>query len=364
MKIGFVTAYSSKHPAGLERCTLDLLKATLAQDSVNQYYVYTKKGSGLSEVLSPYQNVRVVEVGFGKLWKDLGLFFAPRADVYVFNGPQVPLFFAPRRYAVIAYDFGYREFFASGIRSYVKRLFLDALARLAFRRSQHILAISQHTKDEIVRLFSVSEEKIHVMHLGFEDICALPKESVTGVPEKFFLFVGTLKERKNPLNVVKAFAAFCKTHPNYALVLAGKPSSETAYHGKMLSVIHQEQLEGKVLFLGRVSDGELAWLYSRAVALVYPSFIEGFGFPILEAASCGAPVITSNQSSLEEIVGDAGLLVDPASVDSITQAMRRVAEDALLRHNLIQNGKARLSQFSWAKTAQQFTGVLRTYVLG
>lgn len=364
MRIGFVTAYSSKHPAGLERATLDLLKAVLELDRANEYLVYTKKGSGLGPLLSSFPNVRAIDVRFGKLWKDLGLFFTPRADVYVFNGPQVPFFFAPLRYAVIVYDFGYRTFFARGARSYVKRKFLDALARLAFRRSQHIFAISQHTKDEIARLFFVSEEKIHVMHLGFEDICALPKESVPGVPEKFFLFVGTLKERKNPLNVVKAFAAFHKTHPDYALVLAGKPSSETAYHEKMLSVIRQDHLGEKVLFLGRVSDSQLAWLYSRAAALVYPSFIEGFGFPILEAASCGAPVITSNQSSLEEIAGDAGLLVDPASIDSVVQAMSRIAEDSLLRHNLIQNGKARLSQFSWAKTAQQFTGVLRTYVLG
>lgn len=364
MNIGFVTTYSAQHPAGLERCTLDLLRAVLSSDRGNRYSVYTKKGSGLGEMLSEYRNVRVVEIGFGKFWKDIGLFFAPRADVYVFNGPQVPLFFAPRRYAVVAYDFGYHAFFAPGVRSYLKRKFLDALARLAFRRSQHILAISQHTKDEIVRLFSTDESKIHVMHLGFADIATLPREPVAGIAEKFFLFVGTLKERKNPLNIIRAFAAFHKTHPDYHLVLAGKPSSETAYREAMASVIEQERLEAQVKFLGRVSDRELAWLYGNAAALVYPSFIEGFGFPILEAASAGTPVITSNVSSLPEIAGDAALLVDPASPDAIAGALKRVADDPSLRHNLIQKGKGRLNQFSWGKTAQQFTGVLKTYNLG
>ncbi len=364
MKIGFVTAYSEKHPAGLERATLDLLKSVLDLDKENTYLVYAKKGSGLAPLLSPFPNVRVVEVGFGKLWKELGLFFAPKADVYVFNGPQVPILFAPKRYAVMVYDFGYHAFFAPGIRSRAKRVILDVLARIAFRRSQHILAISQHTKDEIMRLFSIPQEKIHVLHLGFADVSLLPKEPVSGIPEKFFLFVGTLKERKNPLNVVKAFAVFHKTHPDYALVLAGKPSSEEAYRQRMLSVIIKENLTDKVLFLGRVRDRELAWLYGHAVALVYPSFIEGFGFPILEAASCGTPVVTSNQSSLAEIAGDSALLVDPARADAISHAMERITEDPSLRHNLIEKGKQRISQFSWGKTAQQFIDMLKKYNLG
>lgn len=360
MKIGFVTTYSAKHPAGLERCTLDLLKAILAQDKVNQYYVYTKKGSGLAVLLSLYQNARVIEIGLGKFWKDIGLFLAPRADVYVFNGPQVPLLFAPKRYAVIVYDFGYHQFFAPGLRSYAKKLFLNSLARLAFRRSQKILAISQHTKDEIRRLFAVAENKIIVMHLGFAQVCSLPLEPINDIPPKFFLFVGTLKERKNPLQVVMAFAKFCKQHTGYSLLFVGKPSAEKNYLQKIYSVIAREGIGDKVKFLGHISDNQLAYAYSRAAALVFPSFIEGFGFPILEAASCGLPVITSNQSSLQEIAGDAALLVDPRNSDSISQAMARLATDAPLREQLIQSGRLRAKEFSWDKTAQQFIGVLKS----
>ena len=363
MKIGFVTTYSAKHPAGLERCTLDLLKAVFSQDHENQYYVYTKKGSGLAVLLAGYCNVRVIEIGLGKFWKDIGLFLAPRADVYIFNGPQVPLLFAPKRYVVIVYDFGYHQFFAPGLRSYAKKLFLDGLARLAFRRSQKILAISQHTKSEIGRLFATAEHKITVMHLGFIEICSLPPEPINSLPPKFFLFVGTLKERKNPLQVVRAFAEFCKQHTGYSLLFVGKPSAEKNYLQKIYSVIIREGIGDRVKFLGHINDSQLAYVYSRALALVFPSFIEGFGFPILEAASCGLPVITSNQSSLQEIAGGAALLVDPHNSDSIKQAMVRIATDAPLREQLIQSGRSRAREFSWNKTAQKFMEVLKSQYL-
>lgn len=359
MKIGFVTIYSAKHPAGLERCTLDLLKAIFLQDKQNQYFIYTKKGSGLSSLFSNYQNVRVIEIGLGKFWKEIGLFFAPRADTYVFNGPQVPLLFVPKRYAVIVYDFGYHQFFAPGPRSYGKRLFLDNLARLAFRRSQKILAISQYTKDEIMRLFAVAEHKIAVMHLGFAQVCSLPPESIEGLPPKFFLFVGTLKERKNPLGVLMAFVKFCKQHTGYSLLFVGKPSVEKDYLEKIFFVIAREGISDKVKFLGHINDNQLAYVYRRALALVFPSFVEGFGFPILEAASCGLPVITSNQSSLQEIAGDAAFLVDPYDTDSITQAMVYLATDAPLREKLIHSGRERAKEFSWDKTARQFIKLLK-----
>lgn len=359
MKIGFVTAYSVQHPAGLERATLDLLKAVLTQDVNNEYLIYVKRGSGLGRFLSGYSHARVVEVGFGKFWKDIGLFFAPRADVYVFNGPQVPLVFSPRKYAVIAYDFGYRVFHAPGLRSYIKRMLLDVLARLAFSRARNILAISQYTKDELLRLFPVDSRKVQVMHLGFADVRSLRQKPVSGVPEKFFLFVGTLKERKNPLNVLHAFAQFSNTHPEYALVFAGKPSGESAYHQAMLKIIEREQLHNQVIFSGRVSEEQLAWLYTHARALVFPSFLEGFGFPILEAAHCGTPVITSNQGSLKEIAGDAALLVDPRNPDAIAHAMNRLAGDKELHADLVEKGMARASEFSWGKTAARFLEVLK-----
>ena len=354
MKIGFVTTYSATHPAGLERCTLDLLRAILLEDKFNQYYVYTKKGSGLTSLLAGYQNARVIEIGLGKFWKEIGLCFAPAADRYIFNGPQVPIFFAPKNYSVIVYDFGYRLFHAAGWRSSCKRMVLDATARLAFNRAQSILAISQYTKDQIARLFSVPTDKIKVMHLGFAEVCSLAKEPIAAPPEKFFLFVGTLKERKNPLRVVMAFAEFSKIHSGYSLLLAGKPSAEKVYLQKIYSIIAAEEIGDKVKFLGHVSDNQLAWLYSHATALVFPSFLEGFGFPILEAASCSVPVITSNQGSLKEIAGDAAILVDPTNLGSIAQALASIVEDASLRQILIEKGRRRAGEFSWEKTASQF----------
>ncbi|MDP3900365.1 MAG: glycosyltransferase family 1 protein [bacterium] len=358
MIIGFVTAYSLNNPAGLERATLDLLQALLLNDTVNTYFIYVKKGNGFGDALSKYKNVQIIEIGFGKLWKEFGLRFAPRADVYIFNGFQVPFTFFPRRYAVIVYDFGYRTFFAPGLRSHVKRRLLDTLANLAFRRAQHIFAISEYTKNEIVRLFAVAPKKINIMYLGYTDMSVLPQQTVAGLTQPFFLFVGTLKQRKNPLSALKAFAHFHKTHPEYSLVLAGKPSRESVYHQEMLAIIDRQRLHEKVVFVGRVSDQQLAWLYSNARALVFPSFLEGFGFPILEAASCGTPVITSNIGSLKEIAGEAALLVEPGDSGAIARAMQLVATDEKLRAKLIHKGKIRAGEFSWNTTAAQFLDVI------
>lgn len=354
MRIGIVTTYSAKKSAGLERATLDLLKSVLEQDKNNQYLIYTKKGSGLVGFLSDYDKARVIEIGFGKLWKDIGLWFAPRADIYVFNGPQVPIFFKPRNYAVIIYDFAYK------LINPKPSALLDWLTKLALKRAKIILSISQASKDDAIRLFDIPRNKIEILHLGFTDMSGQTEQPAPNLPDKFFLSVGTIKERKNNFNIVKALAEFHKSHPDISLVIAGKYNSGDEYAQKILYYIQNNQLTGKVILLGHVSDSQLAYLYRRALALVYPTLLEGFGFPILEAFSCNLPVITSNKSSLPEIAGEAALLVDPADPGDIARAMQRLVSDDNLRQQLKDKGGQRAKDFSWSKTAQNFIDIIKS----
>ena len=168
-----------------------------------------------------------------------------------------------------------------------------------------------------------------------------------GLPERYFLFVGTLQPRKNIKRLVQAFTRWqqTETESETALVLAGRKGW----------LFDESWLEGarNVRLCGYIDEADKAGLLRGAVALVFPSLYEGFGFPALEAMHARTPVIASETSSLGEIVADAGLLVDPLSVKEIAEAMSRCSADESLRRALIQQGRQRVLRFTWAAAAEQ-----------
>lgn len=367
MKIGFITSYSSKHPAGLERSTLKIIESIVTQDNTqNEYIIYTKMDSGLAGDLGHVKknNFKIIEIGFGKMWKAVGLFFAPKADIYIFNGHEVPLFFRPKNYGVIVYDFAYKNFVSKNLAQTIKNKFSDFLARLAFKRAKKILAISNATKKEIINFFNIDANKIKIMYLGLNDNIALTTPKNPGVTDDgFFLFPGTVKERKNVLNAVKAYALFRQQNKqaNNKLVIAGTYSKESDYVQKIFSFIKDNNLEKDVIFIGWTNDNGLAYLYQKASALIFPSILEGFGMPVLEAMQFGTPVITSNVSSLGEVAGDAALLVDPYDIEKMAQAMQKIVYDPKLRENLIVKGFERMKKFTWANSAEQFFQIINNF---
>jgi len=359
MKIGFVTAYSSKNPAGLERATIGLLKSLLKNDQKNEYVIYTKNGSNLKEDLGEETycaKYNVVEVGFGSLWKEIGLFFSIKSDLYIFNGQQVPLFFNPKEYYVIVYDFAYR-IVGGGSR------YMDFVASMAFRRAKKILAISEATKRDIEKFFKVRSEKIKVFYFGFNDISKTAEEKIL-LPDRFFLFASTIKKRKNLIGALKAFDIFLKNNPktDFKFVVVGKHNDASDYFILIKDYIKQNNLGDFVVFLGHVSDNQLVYIYKKAHTVVYPSFVEGFGFPVLEAFSCGTPVIASNTSSIPEVSGGAALLIDPDNPKEIFAAMEKIAKDSFLRSDLIKRGYKRAGDFSWKKCALNFLDIIYNIV--
>jgi glycosyltransferase involved in cell wall biosynthesis len=230
------------------------------------------------------------------------------------------------------------------------------LPRLA-KKIQHIIAISQFTKQRIVERLGVRPEKVTVIPNGVderfsprtpEEIEAVRRSLGINAPA-YLLYVGSLEPRKNLPRLLQAWA---RVQPllgvEVELVVAGAKGNSRVFESARL-----DPLPPRVQFTGYVSDEQLPCLYSGALALVYPSLYEGFGLPPLEAMACGTPVVTSNGTSLPEVAADVAVLVDPEDIDSIAEGIQRVVASSALRDNMRLLGLDRASQTTWDSAAQR-----------
>jgi len=222
--------------------------------------------------------------------------------------------------------------------------------------ADHVLADSASTRDDIVKHFSIRPERISVVPLAaaqsFKPLPATEVQQVLSdwglVPDAYLLFMGTIEPRKNLLRLLQA--AELAGNRAGPLVLAGADGWRSDEVARRIQSLRRA---GRLTYLGYVPDEARPALINGARGFVYPSLYEGFGLPVLEAMACGVPVLASNVSSLPEVVGDAGLMVDPADVDSIAQGMVRLWEDETLRRELSARGLRQAAAFSWEKTARQ-----------
>lgn len=243
-----------------------------------------------------------------------------------------------------------------------KRLFFNSMIPLAVRRADALIAVSASTRADTIRLLHAAPEKIFSIPYGidpaFHPIAAAATLSGTRakyhLPEKFVLYVGNLEPRKNLPALVRAFASIAASHRDTKLVLAGSRGWKDA---PVFAAVNKLGLTDVVLFPGFIPQADLPAVYSLARAFVYPSLYEGFGLPVLEAMACGLPVITSNLSSLPEIVEDAGILIDPRSERELADALRQILTDGALHERLASRGLKRAAKFSWERTARETLAV-------
>jgi glycosyltransferase involved in cell wall biosynthesis len=253
---------------------------------------------------------------------------------------------------VTVHDLGYRHF--PGAHPLRQRLYLEWSTRFSARAATHVLADSEATRRDLVRIYGLSPDKITVVYPGYDEtlhrVDPAPVRAQYGLPEDYFLHVGTLQPRKNLLRLIEAVV---QVPAPVCLVLAGRPGWLSA------PILAQARAHAdRVRLLDYLPDEALAGLYSGARALVFPSLFEGFGFPVLEAMACGTPVICSNTSSLPEVAGEAALLIDPLDTPALTSAMVQVQADSALRAALAERGLAQVRKFSWARAAREALAVL------
>lgn len=229
----------------------------------------------------------------------------------------------------------------------------------AVKRSAQIIAVSYSTRNDLLKFFDLPSEKIVVIHEApAPTFRPIEEERIKNsiqckyhLPSRFILASGGLHARKNLKRAINSFSELKKrTSDEYKLVLFSGSSHLSEIWAPL---IHQLKLEGQVVFLYSVPEEDLPVIYSLADLFIYPSLYEGFGIPILEAMSCGTPVITSNLSSMPEVAGDAALLVDPTNTEDLTKAMYQVLNNDTLRNKLTRDGLERVKYFSWEKTSQQ-----------
>ena len=274
-----------------------------------------------------------------ELWRN-------RPDITFVPAHTLPLVF-PGRAIVTVHDLGFKYFPQAHPAG--QRYYLDWTTRYSARRACVILADSQATANDLSRFYGLSSGKIRVVYPGIDtphlgDTDAIKQKY--HLPERYFLFMGTLQPRKNIARIVRAFGQWQQINPDddTGLVLAGGK-------GWLYDETWTTGVDG-VSLPGYIDEADKGALYAGATALVFPTLYEGFGFPVLEAMHCGTAVIASNSSSLPELVGDAGLLVDPLDVDAISAAMDMISSDAGLRQQLRAKGQRQVAKFTWEAAAQ------------
>ena len=236
----------------------------------------------------------------------------------------------------------------------------------AVRKADRILTVSEASKRDILRFFNVPPGKIEVVPNAIDErFWNVPtEEEIASVRERYqlahryVLYVGNIKPHKNLVRLIEAFSGLRQLEgfDDVKLLIIGDQISKLP---ALRRAVHSHKLHKQVRFLGYLSDDSLAILYSLASVFVFPSLYEGFGLPPLEAMACGAPVVTSNVSSLPEVTGDAAVLVDPENVESIVDGMRRVLSDPELAQEMRKKGLVRAREFSWERSVARTHDIYR-----
>lgn len=275
-----------------------------------------------------------------------------------------------------------RELGSRGLGSIAAYWYARFMLKAAVRKATRIIAVSEHTKSEVIEHLSASEDKIEITYEGVEENFHPPQRGAPiedgahpkggantsggarlqaikdkhGITGKYILYVGMMRPYKNIGGLIRAYSRLSMRN-RFRLVIVGK--KDNRYYPEFMKLATELGLKKDVIFTGYVEEEELPYFYSGAHLFVLPSFREGFGIPILEAMACGTPVVASSSSSLPEVVGDAGLMASPDDIDSLAAAIARLLTDESLRAKMIDKGLKRVKVFSWEELAKKTLTIYR-----
>jgi glycosyltransferase involved in cell wall biosynthesis len=380
MRIGIDYTAAVRQGGGIGRYTRSLIRALSEIDAEREYTLFVAGGRDAGDGLGPWPaNFRIRSVPLSDrwlhiLWQRLRL----PVPIQVITG-HLDLFHSPdfvlpplgRTQAILTvHDLSFLrvpQFFVPGFREYLE----GAVSRAA-GRATHILADSESTRCDLVELLAVEPERITVIYPGveprFQPVCdATVLDRVRArydLPEKFVLSLGTLQPRKNFEGLIEAFGCLLASRgdgPDIAdlqLVIVG---GRGWMYEDTFALVRRSGLLDRVRFPGFADDCDLPAIYSLATVFAFPTWYEGFGLPVLEAMACGTPVLAANNSSLPEVVGEAGLLVDASDVEALADGLARLLTDSELQARLVVAGRERARCFAWERAAWQLLEAYRSF---
>jgi glycosyltransferase involved in cell wall biosynthesis len=253
---------------------------------------------------------------------------------------------------------------------FASRMFYSKWMPFSYRKASQIITISESTKKDVVRVLGIPEEKITVIPLGFDkkiqkrvgqQMIAKVKEKYK-LPENYLLHIGTLEPRKNLDFLIDVFSGVMQHNENLGLVITGKKGW---YYEGLFEKVKDLSLQKRVIFTGYIDEQDKAAIYQGARIFTFPSIYEGFGLPPLEAMAAGVPVISSDTSSMPEVIGDAGVLISPYDKEAWEKAIIEVDANEKLRNEMIAKNAMQVEKFSWDKTAEKtieiYSKVLNEY---
>lgn len=353
---------------GVRTYTKEVISRILFGDFSAEYYVYYDTARYLGTFNNATAKEKVVNVWHPLMRIAWDYFFLPSAlmrdkiDFVHYFKPATTPFKKPRAIATM-YDvipLLYPE-----TQTKIQLAYWNNQLPLVAKTCEHLLTISECSKKDIVEHLQVSPEKITVTPLGVDARYAPATDTEKKVvrekydlPQDFILYLGTIEPRKNIARLVRAYNRIAKNIP-HDLVLAGKWGWSFEDVEKEIA---KSPFKDRIKIMSHVETAFLPALYSAAKVFIFPSLYEGFGLPPLEAMACGTPVITSNVSSLPEVVGDCALKINPADENALAEAMEKIVSDPFLRERLIADGLVWSKNFNWDRTARLTMDVYRKLI--
>ncbi len=369
MRIGIdIRCLMNDRYSGVSWYAYNLLKNLFESDRDNRYVLFYNSSKRVVLPEFNYDNVKYSGYRYPNKLLNLSLnFFSyPRIDKLIGG---VDLFFVPNLHFIAWSDkckriltvhdlsfLRFPEFFTAKMRLWHKLI----IKKNILGQADLIIADSLSTKNDLRELLNLPEEKIKVVYLGVDQRYFVPVAAQQlaairekySLPDKFILSLGTLEPRKNLAGIIAAYEPLAL---EAELVIAGG----RGWKNKLNNDVSPDHK--KIRFIGYVAEEDKPALYQMASVLVYPSFYEGFGLPLLEAMASGCPVIAGSNSSQVEVVGNAGLLVDPSSISEIKNAIIAILENPDWRNQLAENGKKQAAKFSWIRTARETLEIFNSF---
>ncbi len=366
-RIGLDYTAAVQQGAGIGRYVRELVSALLVLDKENDYRLFAASPKPLPPSPFPVRRIPFHDKWLMRIWHRARIplpveLFTGRVDLFHSPDFTLPPTLPGVPTVLTVHDLSFiRDPDSADERL---RAYLNRVVPRSVRRADHVLADSQATRQDLIELWDTPTEKISVIYCGVDQrfkpvtdpaaLAAVRAQYAIG-DGPYIFSVSTLQPRKNYRRLIQAFVPLATRYPDLNLVIGGGRGWKVE---EILAEPGRLGVEDRVRFPGFVADEDLPALLSAAELFAYPSLYEGFGIPILESMACGTPVIASDRSSLPEVVGEAGLMVDALDVAALSAGMERLLSEDNLRAQLVERGNRQVARFSWADAARQ---LLDTY---